>query len=388
MKRKILRPKVSFKRFLQKSILSLWNFGGRCLDSYEQKTSLKDHFDISIALVKNPYFFDLYQTTKSRGHFDLISSSLKRSGPVGLFTEFNADFIIVDVYPEFDGQKYRERLHQIPDAEFDEYMQLAQNLKKSSLPATEVNWSKYDLVIALDNAVPASITQKYSNVVWATMLENHKMPSFRHYLSKPPIGYDLFFTQHFGPNLRQLKYGKHVVDWPYGFSKTGTVAKIFDEELDRNGMTVESHGKHLWKGAEEELMLPIRVQGGHKSCYTITDILKMLLSSRYFCSVEPKRPLWGNALIEAAAAGCLLIADPNWHWNSHIILPELRVSNIAQAKQKIHDLEKNTDWRHKLILKQNKQLDWYAFNRPLDQLRKSILSISRKTRLSKIFSNS
>ena len=111
-------------RFLQKTILSFWTFGGRLLDLYEQKTLLKKHFLISVALVKNPYFFDLYQTTDSQNYSNLISSSLKRSGPVGLFTELDADFIIVDVHKESDGQKYRERLHQIPDAEFDEYMQL------------------------------------------------------------------------------------------------------------------------------------------------------------------------------------------------------------------------------------------------------------------------
>lgn len=381
-------PEIFINRFLQKMTLSLWNLGGRWLDLYEQKKTFKNHFHISVALVKNPYFFDLYQTSDNRNYSDLISSSLKRSGPVGLFTELDADFIIVDVYKESDGQKYRERLHQIPDAEFDEYMQLAQTLKKSSLPASEVDWSKYDLVVALDNAVPASVTHQYPNVVWANMLENHKMPSFKNYLSKPPIGYDLFFTQHFGPNLRQFKYGKHVVDWPYGFSKTGTIAKLFDEKFDRIGVTVESHGNHLWNGAETELKLPIRFQGGHKSYFTITDILKMLLRSQYFCSVEPKRPLWGNALIEAASAGCLLIADPNWHWNSHVILPELRVSNVTQAKQKIRDLEKNADLRKSLSVKQNKRLDWYAFNRPLTQLKKSVLSLSKKTRLLEILFNS
>ena len=365
---------------LRKSILCGWNITGSFLDRREPLPTGAE-LDIKIALVKNSYFFDLYQEVNTGTYLELIGSSHKRSGPVGLFTELDADFIIVDVYPEADGQVYRERLHQIRDAEFDEYMQHAQQLKKVSVNAANVDWSVYDLVIALDNAVPASVTEKYPRVVWATMLENHKMPSYQGYLRKPPVGYDVFLTQHFGPNLRQLKYGKHVVDWPYGFSKSGSVARLFNEIYTREGVTIESHGNHLWDGFSEESGIRVRFQGGHRSFFTITEILEMLLRSRYFCSVSPKRPLWGNALVEAASAGCLLIADPNWQWNPYIILPELRVANVTQAKRKILELEANSELRAELLGKQNERLDWYAFNRPLLQLKCSVLSMPRKTSL-------
>lgn len=363
-----------------RSVFAGWGLGARLLGLLE-KPCVSRLRELRVALVKNRYFFDLYQISNHSDRKSLVASSLKRSGPIGLFTEFDADFYIVDTYPDSDGQLYRERLHQISDSEFDDYMNLAQRLKEISIGSDEVDWSMYDLVIALDNAVPACVTEKHPEVVWATMLESHRMPSYPKYLKNLPRGYDVFLSQHFGPNPRKLKYRDHVVDWPYGFTKSGAVENLLGRGAVSDGVTLESHGRHLQEYFVSSLKMPVRVQGGHASQGTTIEILEMLLESRYFCAVNPRRPLWGNALVEAASAGCLVIADPNLHWNPYVVLPELRVSSAKQAVGIICKLEECPERQEDLLTRQNQLLDWYAFHRPLSQLESVVSQLGRPTRL-------
>ena len=42
------------------------------------------------------------------------------------------------------------------------------------------------------------IVKKYKDVTWATMVEYHRMKSYKNYVI-PPDGYDIFFNQRFGP---------------------------------------------------------------------------------------------------------------------------------------------------------------------------------------------
>ena len=90
---------------------------------------------------------------------------------------------------------------------------------------------------------------------------------------------------------------------------------------------------------------------------------------RYFVAVSSERPLWGNALVEAAAAECLVISNPSNLWNPFVGLPELYCSTVAGAIRLVAALERDEPRRSELLQKQRARLDWYCFSRPFAQIK-------------------
>ena len=149
-----------------------------------------------IAFIKEACLGDIWVGDNNDTSSDLIRSSLQKVGPIGLLETFESDFFIVKSNNSKAGQKIR--FCQIPEYyRSNEDYKLTESTKikinSSRLPfrcpndfshdPEKINWSKYDIVISLNFAVPISIRKKNPGILWICMTGEGRFPLKSSYLS-------------------------------------------------------------------------------------------------------------------------------------------------------------------------------------------------------------
>ena len=220
--------------------IALWSLISRTMARGEKRSAVTLDSSLRIAFVKQSVYGDLYSKSgPGLSAADLIFSSRHRSGPVGLFTDLKTDFMIVNTSDDPSCQVFLEKQHWPND-----WVELRRRTEQQASVAADVNkvdWGVYDLVLALECAIPPAITSRYPEVAWATMLEAHSQSSYKTYLKTPPPGYDFFFTQHFGPTPRGIGRRDHAVDWSYSVNRSGSVLRLFPTVEKRSLAVIETH---------------------------------------------------------------------------------------------------------------------------------------------------
>jgi hypothetical protein len=231
-----------------------------------------------------------------------------------------------------------------------------------------VDWSQFDIVIAIENAVPESITVRYSGVVWCTILEHHRMRPYRAYLKKPPPGYDLFLNLRMGPNPISLFRKAHVIDFPYGLNQVSGLARIYQRAAAsaRAVMLEDNQDASLLGPLLEDRGLVWR-QGGVPGG-SLADYHRKLASCRFLLAPRSHRPLGGLAALDAAAMDCLVVGRGTDCWNPYLILPELDIGDPVRAVDRVAALAKDDVEFDRLLGKQRERLAWFGWNRPWGQL--------------------
>lgn len=369
-----MRKSQYLRRVAAGMAVSTWSGASRLLARGERPVEEIFKRRLKVALVKQYTYCDLY-TKPGRFTPQLIFSSNHRSGPVGLMSDIEADFFIVEEAPDDECQIWRSKPPLSNRRVADERWEKQRSVAK---PVDQPDWSQYDLVIALENAIPAKVTRQYPSVLWATMLEYQGMSMYRDYLKRPPVGYDLFLSQHFGPTPRSWIQGNHVIEWPYAFNRSGSVRDLFPDVKKGRKIFIENHqdlkmlNSFRAQGVEAEI-------GGKRTC---EQHLRTLTESKIFLSPSSWRPLWGNASSEAASAECIVIANRSQHWNPFLILPECDVRKTTSIRDLVFKIIDDETYYSRLLAKQNSLLDWHCYHRPLQQLQRFAATFNlRKLRI-------
>jgi hypothetical protein len=334
------------------------------LELFENKDSILISDLPKVALVKQYVYADLYSKNKincSDNWLETIYTSNHRSGPIAIFSKLDADFFIVDVFEEKICNVFKEKGANI---KWDKFKKIQ---KKEIINPNNINWNNYDLVICIENAVPSKITKKYPRVLWATMLEHHRMKSYSKYKRRLPDGYNLFFNQRFGPTPFSFFKKNYVIDWPYGFNQPLNLKKTFGIDKKEDAVVIDVHSlDYEIKNIIESHNLKINMTSKGRS---IKEHLFLLSKTKYL--ILPikfsERMLWGNITLEASALSCLIIGNKKYLWNPHLILKECHVTNYNQFKTLLFLLD-DKSYYNTLLKKQNKLLNYFGYVRPLNQL--------------------
>ena len=379
-------PRAGLKGWVRDSGLAAWS--GLCglLEGREQAffagpsaSAPQPSFarSLRVALVKQTTYSDLYSDPSAQTPRELLESSWHRTGPIGLFTLFNARFFIV--HPESDPEcrvaeeKLKFGVADPVRARDDAQRRSVQ--EQVAVLAAEVNWSDFDVVIAIENAVPARVTRQHPGVLWATLLEHHRMEQFPHYLRRPPDGYDAFLNLRFGPNPQSIRRRTHVIDWPYNFNVPDGIAALYPAVSRENLSMLEDHQAPGVKAAFTAL--DCRWTGGEVTVQSLRQFVQALVRAKVFCAARPLRPLGGLALIDAVAAGCVVVADRSRIWNPFLVTPETNVQSDVQAAKLAERLMKDEVFYHQVRLEQNRRLAWFCCERPLRQIAALVREIPR-----------
>jgi len=207
-----------------------------------------------IAFIKEACYQDLWIGDNNDTSSDLIRSTLLRTGPIGLLEIFKSDFFIVKSNNSKAGQQIR--FSQIPKDQLskEDYKLIESTkikIKSSRLPlrcpndfsidAEKIDWSKYDIVISLNFAVPISIRRKYPHILWICMTGEGRFPV-------QSSCWD-YFISHDYPNtpFANLK----TINMPYTFIPPRYIYNTFKSSQNKKGIYGNASTKQIKELNEE-----------------------------------------------------------------------------------------------------------------------------------------
>jgi len=166
--------------------------------------------DLKFALVKQDVYSNLYCSPPNSYGYDIISKTMKHQGPIALFTPIvNSSYIIVSTNKDDkETAIWKEKVHDCHHFQMEETLYETRYQFRSVVSSETVcrpselaqdpegiDWSQFDVVITMDNPVPARITQNYPQVIWAYFITEGCMSSAKKSMVEPITGYDLYLTQ-------------------------------------------------------------------------------------------------------------------------------------------------------------------------------------------------
>jgi predicted nucleic acid-binding protein len=338
---------------------------------------------LKIAIVKQNVYSDLYRCKQGLSAKETILSSNLRSGPAALFLVADVDFIILNTSEHPECQVWKEIVTDCKIRDIDFFNQFSnseinvesnEKMPSQSSLAVEVHsvdWSKYDIVISFEISIPQSITRQYKNTLWAYYISHPCMKTYITSTQKIHDGYDVFLNQRF----RKIKIfpanSKHEIDFPYHLHYYGCFHELLNKKLDnsfyRKGIFIEKHsGRILSENQIEQLnpFAPITYQSG-----SLNNVLNNLLNSKFFIRMGGEvGKRWGNSLIEAVAAGCLILGDPKEFHNNSLFTRYTSASSFEELMYKLNELNNNEYLYNKEVTKQRALLNYLCFDRPLNKL--------------------
>lgn len=345
---------------------------------------------MKIALVKQEVYQDLYVIdSKVKDSKEILLSSMGRVGPIGLISELNADFIILKEEPEVETQFYKEV---IPSVAEDLQLLKTTTLDKlpgqhfkrpgSSLPnghfaqsCYDIDWSTYEIVISINISLPSSLIQRHPKTLFCYMVGEANLAS-----DFPLFNYDVVLNQ-----LARGKISKRlgVIDFPYTFLKGETLQTIFGNPLNpkkKRGIYSEiNSSEHRPVSKIPEQFLPLSEKTGepiilHRQL--IEENLHALRNAKYYVKLGG-RFTRGNGAAEAISMGTLVIMNADDIVHKELILPETNCKTETEIVQLVNRLNANQDEYDRLLVQQQKRLNKYFFDAPLESL-KNCLSQKRK----------
>lgn len=308
-----------------------------------------------IALVKQANYTDLYTNPNAKTVYGLLESSNMRSGPIGFWPDGEPHFYIVHDQPDEESRIWEWKLpreKQNPE-NFASREKVRAQQRQVAIAPESVDWGQFDLVVTIENAVPARITRHFPDTKWATFLEHHRMPQYRQYLRKPPPGYDFFFTQRYGPNPQNLWQGKHAIDISYSFKRPGDVQQLFPGVKKQPFVHVEDHQdlEGVRRQAGQFGMDPASFRSAHAT--SCLDYLRSLAESKIFFAPKSSRPLGGLANVDAAAAGCIIVGNPRDLWNPVLANRNPRIVGATNSYELLQLVLNSEDKYEQELEKQN-----------------------------------
>jgi len=335
---------------------------------------------LRVALVKQSSYCDLYTDPAAQTAAELLASSIHRTGPIGLFLNFKTQFIIVHPEPAAECRVWEEKLaYETPGSERAErFPKLRAQQESVAVRAAEVDWSEFDVVIAIENAVPSVIAQKHPSVLWCTQLEHHRLAPYKNYLRRPPAGYDAFLQHRYGPNPGSVLRKTHVIDFPYGLNGIGGLRSIYSDVHKKERQVMLEDHQDFAQLAPMLVKKKLRWKQGGEPGGALEAYHRRLASSHILLAPRSNRPLGGLAALDAAALDCLIIGRRADIWNPFIILPELDISNPRVAVNLAADLMADHPRYEALLAQQRARLNWFGWVRPLRQILELVDQLPRE----------
>ena len=343
---------------------------------------------LRIAFVKQEVAAAMPNLPGKHDILDFLKSAGSHTGCLSLLHELEAELVLVREESAQECQTWREKVRYDPDPVFLEnlYRREAREVPVQTpagprtrhdlaIPVSEVDWGKFDLVIALDIPVPEKIVRAHPRTVWAYMITETAMPSYRASRQAPLFGYRLFLNQKCRLHPVRPSNRWHEIDFPWAFQTPACYEQI--TAPSRPGILLDPHttGTPEIEGLEASWGLPVRAPRG----LVAFDWIQNLRASRYLIRLTKKHN-WGNLAIEAACAGSLVLADPRFLENPAPLLRELIARSPEQAADLVRKLERDPGTREHLGHTQRARVYELAFARPLRELWQKVKTIRENSR--------
>ena len=340
-----------------------------------------------IAFVKQEIATDLYCCSKNTSCKEMIFSSFHRSGPVGLFTKLKADFYIIKLEDDMECNIWKLRTKDCggPSLEiFEEYQNgiirkkngdVVNKIPQShyAIKSAEIDWGVYNIVISIDISVPARITKKHPNVKWCYIISE---PCLRYYhlsTKKQINGYNFFLNQRFRTIKLNPKPKYHEIDFPYHFHYYGCFHDLLNiptNYYQPEGIFIENRTSSALDQTEYKKLEKLGTIR-YPEEELLEKVIHKELKSKYFLSLTKgiiRSRIWGNAIIEAIACGCLVFGNHAEYTNKDLFTPFTNIQSVEEFVAKVNYLEKNPLKYKKEVNRQRRLLNYLCFIRPIKEI--------------------
>ncbi|MDD5544349.1 MAG: hypothetical protein PHX83_14365 [Acidobacteriia bacterium] len=360
-----------------------------------------------IALVKQDVNEDLYCCRPHASPQEIISSTLLRSGPVALFTKFDADFYVLETEPDLECNTWKEKAeenHWWPVERFEAYKCRVPGRnygqKDFAVRAESIDWSQYELVISVDVSVPERITRHFPSVAWAYYIREVKTSSYRSSFERPVAGQDIYLSQSVSPRRRR-PMSVHVVNFPYHFQYFGCFHDLLERSCQKEGQQGIFLEHHTVANLSDRQLDGLRRFGPVSStAFTLNEsrrrynmdevhttmeagFLDRLTTSKYFVKCGG-RSVFGTAAVEAIAAGCLAIGNPKDTAYGFIYSKSTAAEDFDEVLKKISVLENDEKLCQRELKRQRMLVDYLCYARPALALFKKARSVVRNRQMVRI----
>lgn len=349
-----------------------------------------------LAFVKQDVYADLYYGKEGNKEFFL--QSLQRSGPLALFTEFDSEFYIVSS-DETEGF-WREKVTCCGHKTFEQWedvrneqLLLSDGSKLSqsemSVPLSDIDFDRFDVVIAVDACIPKGVLQKYNRPLWAYYISEPCMNAYKQSKLSVISGYDVFLNQMFRPEGHPeylLSESSHEIDFPYAFAYPWIYHQMFgfkkkvDEKASEGELVVvvPSYVRGQLSIAQlESLKERFKVVTPSGS---LRNFLGMLCQGDVYLRLGDQAK-FGNETIEAVCAGNLFLSTSRG-WKNRVfnidgsVIPGVGLdqSQFDWALARLEELDGDREQLETLAERQREIAKSLCFERPLNYLLKKIKS--------------
>lgn len=319
---------------------------------------------LALGVVKTHTYTDLpYESCFNAEEY--LEKSNHRSGLYGWVNDLGADFWVIT--EEKDSLGFWKQKLKRPNQEHHNRIRFSQ--KESSVDYNEIDFSKYDIVLTYECAVPERITRRFPSVIWMTMLEDHRMREFSSFLKSAPTGYDLFCDQFYGPfGIFSKRRLEHVVSLPYivpslrnlGIRKKSNKA-IIDSEYHTSVASIF-----------EKYNITVQPNGN----LSLSEYFDTLAASKFYFSFKPSSPRWGNGFVEAAGFNCINMGNPYTVWRPCLLSKEGSFNKLKQLESTL-EYTLRDDVAGKILEHQRSCLLDYCWYLPFIQILKYGSKIQR-----------
>lgn len=335
---------------------------------------------MKIALVKQDVYQDLYVCGSGTAPGIMLESTIMRVGPLGLFTLFPSDYLIVKEAKERECRAYlksyrppRSVLEQLKTTPIDritgptfDYLCPRSNRSHSefSVDVDSVDWDAYDVVISINVAVPRRIVERHRGVLWCYMMgEASRQTPYVEF------GYDVRLTQEVSGVVAG---GLGVVDFPYTFLGPYCLQKIASEYgagADKTGVYAEINSTSERPVLSVPALAFVR-ELGHELVLHSQDIVEntiRLKESKYFVKLGG-RSIRGNSVIEAISAGTLVLMDPKELVHTQLLPKECWIHSADELRSLIIKIDQDDGLYQTLLSEQRSRVQSFVVDAPTESL--------------------
>lgn len=339
--------------------------------------------NIRIAFIKQDVYQDLYVCADmERDPVNILFSSQGRVGPIGLMADLNADFLIVREESDWETQIYRkvvphkisQHLHLLKENTLDKIPGQEFKIPGSdsvhsmfSKKASDIDWSRYDIVISVNVTLPTRIIRRYPQTLFAYMIGEANAIG-----NRVGFGYDVSLNQQARGRVAQRC--RTNVDFPYTFLKGDTLERLMRKALNRDPrkkgvfMEINSTTERPVVRVPDHF-LPLQAQGQEIVLHQqkISDNLEAIYDARYFVKMGGRK-IRGNSVAEAVSLGTLAIMNRDEVIHGELIIDECHVKTMDEVIALINRLEADPAEYERLMTKQRAILTELFFEKPLESL--------------------
>lgn len=320
--------------------------------------------------MKQDTYSNLYVGPIGMSGSELLQSSIKHTGPFALFSDCAADFVILKQAAAPECHVWRQKVTHCGQGSFEHFEQLRDRSSyrgktqgEWAVAESDVDWSAYDIVICIDVAVSSATAMLHPKVLWCYYISEPCMPAYSSSRRAPVPGYQVFLNQRF--DNKSVSTNGHEINFPFALQRFGCFDAALGKcaaDLTREGCFIESHSN------DDKTVSTLKsfgaVRGVSKSSLSIVEDL---YKSKYFIRLGG-RPMWGNAMIEAIASGCLVVGRPGEFRNRSLFTAATAVNDSAQLVARLKEFEANSDLYLREVFEQRRRLNYFCYYRPMREL--------------------